>query len=72
MRILLGLLCSVILLAWCEISGTPQLKLEEPGTFWVAESNHPDFYKTNPAHYNRYRTGCGRDRRIKAIWKDVK
>lgn len=48
------------------------LKLEEPGTFWVAESYHQDFYKTNPGHYARYRMGCGRDRKIKALWKGVK
>lgn len=43
------------------------LKIEDPGTFWVAESYHQDFYKKNPAHYKRYRTGCGRDKRIQAI-----
>jgi peptide-methionine (S)-S-oxide reductase len=36
--------------------------------FWVAEEYHQDFYKKNPAHYQRYRTGCGRDRRLDAIW----
>jgi peptide-methionine (S)-S-oxide reductase len=45
------------------------VKLETPGTFWVAEAYHQDFYKTNPAHYQRYRTGCGRDARIAEIWK---
>ncbi|MFT7518102.1 MAG: peptide-methionine (S)-S-oxide reductase, partial [Kiritimatiellia bacterium] len=45
------------------------VQLETPGTFWVAEANHQNFYKTNPAHYNRYRTGCGRDRKVEAIWK---
>jgi len=43
------------------------LKIEDPGTFWVAESYHQDFYKKNPAHYKRYRMGCGRDRRIAEI-----
>lgn len=38
------------------------------GTFWVAEDYHQDFYKTNPDHYQRYRLGCGRDARVKAIW----
>lgn len=47
------------------------LKLEEMGTFWVAESYHQDFYKTNTLHYRRYRTGCGRDRRVAAIWEQV-
>lgn len=44
------------------------VKIEDPGTFWVAESYHQDFYKKNPGHYGRYRLGCGRDRRVKAIW----
>lgn len=49
-----------------------QVKIEEPGTFWVAEEYHQDFYKKEPAHYGRYRLGCGRDRRIKQIWAEKK
>ena len=37
-------------------------------TFWVAEAYHQDFYTKNPSHYERYRTGCGRDRRLQAVW----
>ncbi|MEQ1670413.1 MAG: peptide-methionine (S)-S-oxide reductase MsrA [Hyphomicrobium sp.] len=29
----------------------------------------PDFYKTNPIRYKYYRAGCGRDARIKQIWR---
>lgn len=36
--------------------------------FTAAEEYHQDFYKKNPGHYFRYRIGCGRDRRIEAIW----
>ncbi len=36
--------------------------------FYPAEDYHQDFYKKNPGHYQRYRTGCGRDRRLKEIW----
>ena len=39
-------------------------------TFWVAEAYHQDFYKKNPARYNSYRTGCGRDQRLQALWGD--
>ena len=39
-------------------------------TFWVAEEYHQDFYKKSPAHYSRYRTGCGRDRRLEQLWGD--
>lgn len=36
--------------------------------FWPAEEYHQDFAKKNPAHYERYRVGCGRDRTLKAVW----
>jgi peptide-methionine (S)-S-oxide reductase len=35
-----------------------------------SESYHQDFYKNNSIRYNAYRWGCGRDRRLKAIWGD--
>lgn len=36
--------------------------------FWNAEGYHQDYAKKNPAHYERYRVGCGRDRALKAVW----
>jgi peptide-methionine (S)-S-oxide reductase len=36
--------------------------------FWTAEAYHQDFAKKNPARYEAYRIGCGRDRRLKAVW----
>ena len=36
--------------------------------FTKAEKYHQNFYKKNPAHYWRYRIGCGRDRRLEKIW----
>ncbi len=36
--------------------------------FWVAEEMHQDFYQKQPAHYLRYRKGCGRDVRLDALW----
>ncbi len=38
--------------------------------FYPAEEYHQDFYKKNPAHYQRYRSGCGRDRRLAELWDD--
>ena len=32
------------------------------------ESYHQDFYKKSPIRYKLYRMGCGRDRRVRAIW----
>ncbi|HSE04949.1 MAG TPA: peptide-methionine (S)-S-oxide reductase MsrA [Methylomirabilota bacterium] len=36
--------------------------------FWPAEEYHQDYYRKNPVRYNLYRAGCGRDRRLEAIW----
>ncbi len=38
------------------------------GEFWPAEEYHQDYYRKNPIRYNYYRTGCGRDARLKQLW----
>jgi peptide-methionine (S)-S-oxide reductase len=38
------------------------------GEFWAAEEYHQDYYKKNPVRYSYYRTGCGRDARLKELW----
>ena len=38
------------------------------GAFYPAEDYHQDFAKNNAEHYQQYRIGCGRDRRLQAIW----
>jgi peptide-methionine (S)-S-oxide reductase len=37
-------------------------------TFWMGEGYHQNYAAKNPGHYNRYRVGCGRDARIRAVW----
>ena len=37
-------------------------------TFYPAEAYHQDYYLKNPLRYKFYRTGCGRDRRLEALW----
>jgi peptide-methionine (S)-S-oxide reductase len=37
-------------------------------TFYKAEDYHQDYYKKNPVRYKIYRTGCGRDARLKKLW----
>ena len=32
------------------------------------ESYHQDYARNNPVRYQYYRWGCGRDRRLKALW----
>ena len=39
-------------------------------TFTPAEDYHQDYYRKNPVRYNLYRTGCGRDARLKQLWGD--
>lgn len=36
--------------------------------FTNAEDYHQDYYKKNPLRYKFYRTRCGRDSRIEALW----
>jgi peptide-methionine (S)-S-oxide reductase len=42
--------------------------VEQAGEFWRAEEYHQDFYKKNPVRYTYYKTGCGRDARLKELW----
>ncbi len=37
-------------------------------SFYPAEEYHQDYYKKNPEHYEAYRAGCGRDKRLQEIW----
>jgi peptide-methionine (S)-S-oxide reductase len=37
-------------------------------TFYRAEDYHQDYYKKNPLRYQYYRSGCGRDARLKQLW----
>lgn len=36
--------------------------------FYPAEARHQDYYVKNPIRYRFYREGCGRDRRLRALW----
>ena len=36
--------------------------------FYPAEAYHQDYARRNPRHYSRYRRGCGKDARLRAVW----
>ena len=40
----------------------------EAKPFYLAEAYHQDYYKKNPAHYNRYSVGSGRTAFIEKNW----
>ena len=42
--------------------------VQAAGEFWPAEDYHQDYYKKNPVRYKYYRTGCGRDARLRQLW----
>jgi peptide-methionine (S)-S-oxide reductase len=37
--------------------------------FYAAEEYHQDYYKKNPLRYKYYRSSCGRDDRLKELWR---
>lgn len=40
----------------------------DAATFYIAEDYHQDYYLKNPLRYKYYRSSCGRDRRVDAVW----
>jgi peptide-methionine (S)-S-oxide reductase len=38
------------------------------GEFYPAEEYHQDYATKNPIRYKFYRTGCGRDQRLRELW----
>ena len=51
-----------------QLGATITVQTRDALRFWNAEDYHQDFAKKNPAHYERYRVGCGRDRVLRVVW----
>ena len=43
-------------------------RIEQAGPFYPAEAYHQDYYLKNPVRYRYYRSSCGRDARLEALW----
>ena len=51
-----------------RVNGTVIVPVLPLGDFWPAEDYHRDYAKRNKLNYFAYRTGCGRDARLKQVW----
>mgnify|MGYP003836475057 FL=1 len=47
-------------------------RIIDADTFWPAEGYHQNYYKKNQIKYRYYRTACGRDGRVKALWGNAR
>jgi len=47
------------------------VQIQPLDAFYAAETYHQNYYKKNPRQYKNYRSGCGRDARLREIWGDA-
>ena len=44
-------------------------EVTQASQFYAAEDYHQDYYLKNPVRYKFYKTGCGREARLKELWR---
>ncbi|OGA55849.1 MAG: peptide-methionine (S)-S-oxide reductase [Betaproteobacteria bacterium RIFCSPLOWO2_12_FULL_65_14] len=44
-------------------------EITKASEFYAAEGYHQDYYQKNPVRYKFYKTGCGREARLKKLWR---
>ena len=49
-------------------TGAIVTEITRAAEFYPAEDYHQDYYLKNPLRYKYYRSGCGRDNRLKQLW----
>ncbi len=52
------------------LPGPVKLPVKTGATFYAAELYHQDFHEKNPGRYLPYRMGCGRDLRVREVWRN--
>jgi peptide-methionine (S)-S-oxide reductase len=50
------------------LKGRIATQIRDAMPFWPAEAYHQHYASKHPIEYAAYRTGCGKDRRLKQVW----
>jgi peptide-methionine (S)-S-oxide reductase len=53
------------------LKGRIVTQIRDAGAFWPAEDYHQHYAAKHPMAYAAYRSGCGKDWRLKQIWGDL-
>ncbi|HEV8630567.1 MAG TPA: peptide-methionine (S)-S-oxide reductase MsrA [Thermoanaerobaculia bacterium] len=51
-----------------KLGRAPATQIVDAGPFYAAEAYHQDFARKNPLRYHFYKTGCGREARLRQVW----